>query len=412
MRYLKPLLILVALFVQGAFAAPANETGTGVSQSLPVEVVFETSEGAFTVELYPDKAPETVANFLAYVDEGFYDGTVFHRIIRDFVIQGGGFEKGMVRKTTRKPIKNESGSQLKNLTGTIAMARKTHPDTATSQFFINLNYNSSLDWKAEFQPGYAVFGKVSQGMDVIDSIAGVPTITVDRMRDVPEKDVIILSARRKAPLAVEKTAATARSGVESAGETSKEPQEFVAGEHFAVLERPVPTRDSARVEVVEMFSYGCPHCYEFEASIKQWSKQQPGDVDFWFFPAVWNEPMALYAQAFYTAEKLNVAEIIHHPLFTAIVVEQRKISSESELAEFFSRYGVDKEKFTKAFHSGEVETQVKHAEERVRLYKPVGVPEIIVNGKYRIDRMHAGGLKEMLAVVDYLVEKERGALKE
>ena len=117
--------------------------------------------------------------------------------------------------------------------------------------------------------------------------------------------------------------------------------------------------------------------------------------------------MELYAGAFYAARELKVEEKIHQPLFAAIVVEQKSIRNESDLAEFFAKHGVDKKAFTEAFNSDEVKTRVKYAEERVSLYKPVGVPEIIVNGKYRIDRMRAGGLTEMLAVADYLVKKER-----
>jgi thiol:disulfide interchange protein DsbA len=160
-----------------------------------------------------------------------------------------------------------------------------------------------------------------------------------------------------------------------------------------------------------MFSYGCPHCYEFEPVVKDWSRQQADDVDFWFFPAVWNAPMKLYARAFYTAEKLGVTAKIHDPLFTAIVPEQQSIRDEKDLSEFFAKQGVDKAAFTEAFSSPEVTTKVEYAEERVRLYKPVGAPEIVVNGKYRVDRMHAGGLVEMLAVTEFLIDKERAALK-
>jgi thiol:disulfide interchange protein DsbA len=160
-----------------------------------------------------------------------------------------------------------------------------------------------------------------------------------------------------------------------------------------------------------MFSYGCSHCYEFEPIIKQWGKQQAGDVDFWFFPAVWSKAMKLYAKAFYTIDELDVAEKIHFPLFTAIEIEQKSIRNESDLANFFASYGVGKKAFTETFNSTVVEDQVRQAEERVRSYKPAGVPEVVVNGKYRVDRMRAGGQKAMLEVIDYLVEKERAALK-
>ena len=381
---------LVTLFTYGVLTSAH-------AQEKP-EVVFETSEGSFTLELYADKAPNTVANFLKYVDDGFYDGTIFHRVIKDFVVQGGGFESGLKPRETREPIKSESSNRLKNLRGTIAMARRNHPDTANSQFYINLSHNSDLDYKNKYMPGYTVFGKISQGMDVVDRISAVETTTADRRGDVPVEDVKLISAKRVAGKPVAK---------KDKKKTESEPVVFVEGEHYVVLDRPVPTRDSSKVEVVEMFSYGCPHCYEFETPIKAWSKQQPDDVDFWAFPAVWNKSMELYAGAFYAARELKVEEKIHQPLFAAIVVEQKSIRNESDLAEFFARHGVDKKAFTEAFNSDEVKTRVKYAEERVRLYKPVGVPEIIVNGKYRVDRMRAGGLTEMLAVADYLVKKER-----
>ena len=120
--------------------------------------------------------------------------------------------------------------------------------------------------------------------------------------------------------------------------------------------------------------------------------------------------MGLYARAFYAARALNVIDEIHFPLFTSIVVEQRKLSNENELAEFFAEHGVDKEAFVEAMQSPAVITQAEAAEARVRSYKPVGVPEIVINGKYRVDRMHAGGLTEMLLVTDYLVNMERAAL--
>jgi cyclophilin family peptidyl-prolyl cis-trans isomerase len=357
------------------------------------EVIFETSMGSFTLELYPDKAPLAVANFLAYVDDGFYDNTIFHRAIPDFIIQGGGFESGMKNKKPRKPVKNESSNHLKNIRGTISMARRSHPDTATSQFYINLSHNNSLDYISDYQPGYTVFGKISKGMGVIDKISVVETTTVDHSKDVPKENVIVLSARRK--------------GGNVAPVSKLDQEHITAGEHYIVLDRPVPTRDSSKIEVVEMFSYGCPHCYEFETSIKEWSKQQSSDVDFWVFPAVWSKSMELYAGAFYAARELNVEEKTHQPLFTAIVIEQKSIRNESDLAEYFAKYGVDKKVFTETLNSPTVKTKVKYAEERVRLYKPAGVPEIIVNGKYRVDRMRAGGLTEMLSVVDFLVDNER-----
>jgi cyclophilin family peptidyl-prolyl cis-trans isomerase len=403
--------LLALIFLQGLL-------GTQVNAGEKPEVIFETSMGSFTLELYPDKAPKTVANFLAYVDDGFYDNTIFHRVIPDFVVQGGGFEAGMKYKEPHAPVKNESSNRLKNITGTISMARRSHPDTATSQFYINLSHNSSLDYISDYQPGYTVFGKISKGMDVIDKISAVETETVDRSKDVPKDDVVLLSVKRKASADLVKAPAGSvkhDKNPDAPGQkvaaTEKKQNSFVAGEHYVVLDRPVPTRDNSKIEVVEMFTYGCPHCYEFEPLVKAWGKQQASDVDFWVFPAVWSRPMKLYARAFYVANELNVSEKIHIPLFNAIAIEQKSIRNEGDLADFFENHGVDRKDFTEAFNSTETETQVEHAEERVRLYNPVGAPEIIVNGKYRIERMRAGGLAEMLAVVDYLVNKERATLE-
>ena len=182
--------------------------------------------------------------------------------------------------------------------------------------------------------------------------------------------------------------------------------QFIAGEHYFVLNKPVPTRDKSKIEVVEMFSYGCPHCYEFEPLIKEWVKNKSNNIDFWYFPAVWNQPMNLFAKAFYAAHELNILETIHIPLFTTIVIEQKKMNNENDLANFFTEYGIDKKDFVKAFNSAAVEKQATLALKHVHSYSPAGVPEIIVNGKYRIDRMRAGGLKEMLDVADYLINKE------
>ncbi|MEE8059610.1 MAG: thiol:disulfide interchange protein DsbA/DsbL [Pseudomonadales bacterium] len=163
--------------------------------------------------------------------------------------------------------------------------------------------------------------------------------------------------------------------------------------------------------MVQAFSYGCPHCYSLEPLITNWREKQVSDVDFWHFPAVWNKSMALYARAFYAAQALNITEKIHLPLFTAIVVDQKRLSNQSELADFFAHYGVDKKAFDKAFHSFATESQVKQAEARARSYHLASVPEIIINGKYRIDPMRAGGRQQMFAVVDFLVDKERALLK-
>ncbi len=153
--------------------------------------------GDITIQLDPKNAPITTANFLAYVDKKFYDGTVFHRIIPGFVVQGGGFTAQMSEKETRLPIKNEATNGLHNLRGTISMARTNNPNSATSQFFLNLVDNSSkLDPGGVSPEGYAVFGKITKGLDVIDKMAKVETTTMGPYSDVPAKAVILISATR------------------------------------------------------------------------------------------------------------------------------------------------------------------------------------------------------------------------
>jgi peptidyl-prolyl cis-trans isomerase B (cyclophilin B) len=154
-------------------------------------VLMKTSEGDIKLELDEERAPVSVANFLSYVDDGFYDGTIFHRVINDFMIQGGGFEPGLKQKKTRSPIRNESPNGLSNVRGSIAMARTSDPDSATAQFYINTVDNSRhLD-----QARYCVFGRVAEGMDVVDRIRAVRTTRQGGHQDVPASDVILHSIR-------------------------------------------------------------------------------------------------------------------------------------------------------------------------------------------------------------------------
>jgi peptidyl-prolyl cis-trans isomerase B (cyclophilin B) len=159
-------------------------------------VVMETSAGTIKIELDARNAPISTKNFLTYVEDKFYDGTVFHRVIKDFMIQGGGFEPGMKQKKTRDPIKNEAGNGMRNVRGTIAMARTSDPDSATAQFFINTVDNKALDREnAGDGVGYAVFGKVIDGMDVVDKIREVKTGNRGPHGNVPVDDVVIKSVR-------------------------------------------------------------------------------------------------------------------------------------------------------------------------------------------------------------------------
>ncbi len=177
-------LVLCACFVVHASAA---------TPAAP-KVKFQTSQGEFVVELYPDKAPVTVENFLQYVKDKHYDGTVFHRVMDNFMIQGGGFTATMAEKATRAPIMLESRNGLKNDRGTIAMARTSAPNSATAQFFVNVVDNNNLNAPQPDGNGYAVFGKVVQGMDTVDKIRSVPTTTKGPFQNVPTSPIVINSA--------------------------------------------------------------------------------------------------------------------------------------------------------------------------------------------------------------------------
>jgi len=178
---------------------------SGIAQAVNPEVTIQISgavSGTIVLELYPDKAPVTVANFIGYVKSGFYDGLIFHRVIPDFMIQGGGYDPSLVKQATGDPILNESTNGLSNMRGTIAMARTPYPHSATAEFYINHQDNSYLDFGAiayngniaYYNAGYCVFGKVLNGMEVVDAIASVPTTTVGSMANVPQNNVIIQSA--------------------------------------------------------------------------------------------------------------------------------------------------------------------------------------------------------------------------
>lgn len=153
---------------------------------------FQTTHGNFTVEIDTDRAPETAENFLRYVSDGFYDNTLIHRVIDNFIIQGGGFEPGMIQKTTRPPVKNEAEQGMRNERGTIAMARVADDaESATSQFFINTRDNDILNHAGKYQPGYCAFGRVLEGMEVVERIEGVVTHTVGDHQNVPMQEIIV-----------------------------------------------------------------------------------------------------------------------------------------------------------------------------------------------------------------------------
>ena len=390
-----PVRILILFLLSNAVSAGDSATqASALAQPAKVEVVFDTTMGSFTVELSPEQAPKTVENFLRYVDTGFYDDTLFHRVIPNFMVQAGGFNKGPERRLPYyPPVENESMNGLKNVRGSISMARTRDPDSATSQFFVNVVHNFSLD-AADGDPGYTVFGRVIDGMRVLDEIVAVPTAAVGRMHDTPQEDIVILAAQRKLP-----------SGASADARQPKEP--FQPNVHYVVLNEPIPTRNSGTVEVVQAFAYGCPHCFAFDSLAAEWRDQQGENVEFWRFPAVWNEPMEFFARIFFSAEELGVVEQIHLPLYNALLVEQQKLGTEDALASWFAEYGVESTAFLKAFNSTAVERRVQRAEARTRAYNLGNVPQVIVNGKYAIDITRTGGRPQMLAVVDYLVNKER-----
>ena len=185
--------VTLGLWLMAVLACGGCPTGDPLVEG-PPRVSITTSMGEFLVELDEQKAPNTVQNFLQYVDEGFYDNTIFHRVIPGFVVQGGGYVSGLEAKPTRDPIASEANNGLLNVRGTIAMARTDDPNSATSQFYINLADNAALNATLT-SPGYTVFGQVVEGMTVIDQIAAVPTQTSGDFSDVPVEDVVILSAK-------------------------------------------------------------------------------------------------------------------------------------------------------------------------------------------------------------------------
>ncbi|MDA1339601.1 MAG: peptidylprolyl isomerase [Proteobacteria bacterium] len=183
MKKISKIVLLIYLLIAShlSLAAPLNKLN------------IQTSQGNIVIEIYPDKAPITVKNFLSYVEKGFYTGTIFHRVIDGFMIQGGGFTKDMAQKETDAPIKNEASNGLKNDMYTIAMARTSIPDSATSQFFINVGNNSFLDYPGQDGAGYCVFGKVVEGMNVVQKMSKLPTTSSGGMSDVPIKRITIQS---------------------------------------------------------------------------------------------------------------------------------------------------------------------------------------------------------------------------
>jgi thiol:disulfide interchange protein DsbA len=182
---------------------------------------------------------------------------------------------------------------------------------------------------------------------------------------------------------------------------------YVAGTHYSVLSQPIRTRNKDKIEVIEMFWYGCGHCYNFEPLLKRWKSTTSSDVDFWQSPAMWNKAMQIHAQAYFAALALGELDKVHNPMFSALNVDRKRLLDQDAIGDLFAANGVPRDKFNQAFNSFGVKSQVRQADARARAYKISGTPEIVVNGKYRVSASMAGGQAKMLEVVDFLIAKER-----
>ncbi len=189
-----------------------------------------------------------------------------------------------------------------------------------------------------------------------------------------------------------------------------QPEKYVAGTHYTVLPAQVKTNDPSKIEVVEVFWYGCAHCFRFEPLIEDWEANLQADVDFVRFPGMWNELMKVHAQAFYAAEALDKVDVLHNPLFNAINVEGNRLQNEQQISALFAKHGVSADDFSKAFNSFSVRTKVNQAEAKMREYQVRSTPNMVVNGKYLISTGDAVRTQqEMLEVVNFLVNKERSS---
>lgn len=192
---------------------------------------------------------------------------------------------------------------------------------------------------------------------------------------------------------------------------SAQPALYVAGTHYTELPAPVRTNDASKVEVLEVFWYGCGFCFQFQPLVENWAERAPDHVDFIRFPAIWNDLMKIHAQAYYTAESLGVADTLHEPIFNAINLQNNRLQNERQLAALFAEHGVTQEQFSDAFSSFQVRTKVNQAERLMRDYQIRSTPNVIVNGKYLVTSNDAiRTQQEMLEVVDFLVAREQAAL--
>ena len=188
-------------------------------------------------------------------------------------------------------------------------------------------------------------------------------------------------------------------------------ERFVAGTHYTELAAPANTNDSSKVEVLEVFWYGCSHCFRFEPLIADWEATMPADVDFGRFPAMWNGLMEVHAQVYYTAEAMDALDVVHEHVFNAINIEGNRLQNEGQIGALFAKYGIDEDEFAKSFNSFSVRTKVNQAKQRMQAYEIRSTPNMIVNGKYLVATGQSVLTQaDMLDVVDFLVEKERQQL--
>lgn len=184
-------------------------------------------------------------------------------------------------------------------------------------------------------------------------------------------------------------------------------EKYQAGVHYEVLPQTVRTADANKIEINEIFSYTCGHCYSFESEVEPWLEQLPADVDFQRTPALWSPALEPYARAYYAALMLDAVHQVHTPIFEAIHLKKQRLSSEQDFAEIFVAAGIDGDKFSKSYNSFGMTSMVNQAKARGRSYRTQGTPEIIVNGKYRVSTRKSGGFSGMLSVADFLIQKER-----
>lgn len=184
-------------------------------------------------------------------------------------------------------------------------------------------------------------------------------------------------------------------------------EKYKAGEHYDILPQQVRTASSDKIEVNEVFSYTCGHCYNFQSKLHPWVDKLPADVDFQSTPVIWQPKLEPYARAYYAGKILNVLDKVHTPIFESIHLHKKSIKSEADFAAIFAAKGIDKKKFSSAFNSFGTTSMITQAKSRVRAYKVRGTPEMIINGKYRVSTTSAGGFAGMLKVAEFLIDKER-----